>query len=102
MTIENQGISKHKEALKRIRKLCSSAQDKGSAVDKFIKSRRKEAGVEELKDNHECTALFAKNNFGILLEAVQAHPVKINKHGRPVAYFLSAEEYERLKSNKQT
>jgi prevent-host-death family protein len=42
------------------------------------------------------SALEAKNQFGHLLDTAQAHPVQINKHGRPVAYIISTSEYERL------
>jgi len=41
-------------------------------------------------------ALDAKNQFGHLLDTAQAHPVQINKHGRPIAYIISTAEYKRL------
>jgi prevent-host-death family protein len=41
-------------------------------------------------------ALEAKNQFGQLLDMVQNHPVQINRHGRPIAYVMSKNEYEKL------
>ena len=35
----------------------------------------------------------AKVHFGALLDAAQREPVTIEKHGRPVAVMLSAEDY---------
>ena len=46
------------------------------------------------------SALEAKNQFGQLLDAAQANPVQINKHGRAVAYVISKSEYERLQGKK--
>ncbi len=45
-------------------------------------------------------ALDAKNRFGELLDAAQREPVTIEKHGRPVAVMLSAQDYEDLQSLK--
>ena len=44
------------------------------------------------------SALDAKNQFGHLLNIVQANPVQINKHGRAVAYVISALEYKKLQA----
>lgn len=48
------------------------------------------------------TALDAKNQFGQLINAAQLHPVKINKHGRTVAYVISNSEYEKMKNNNNS
>ena len=48
------------------------------------------------------TALEAKNRFGELLDAAQREPVTITKHGRPVAFVVSAEDYKELESLKLT
>lgn len=48
------------------------------------------------------SALEAKNQFGHLLDSAQAHPVQINKHGRPVAYVISTAEYEKLQKSQLT
>ena len=45
-------------------------------------------------------ALEAKNRFGELLDAAQREPVTIEKHGRPVAVVLSAEDYKDLETLK--
>lgn len=45
-------------------------------------------------------ALEAKNRFGELLDAAQREPVTIEKHGRPVAVMLSAQDYEDLEALK--
>ena len=45
-------------------------------------------------------ALQAKNRFGELLDAAQRGPVTIEKHGRPVAVVVSAEEYQQLEALK--
>lgn len=42
------------------------------------------------------SAREAKNSFGVLLDAAQAGPVQVQKHGRPVAVVMSVEEYRRL------
>lgn len=42
------------------------------------------------------SAREAKNSFGVLLDAAQAAPVQVQKHGRPVAVVMSIEEYRRL------
>jgi prevent-host-death family protein len=39
----------------------------------------------------------AKNGFGLLIDTARSEPVTIEKHWRPVAVVLSAEEYERLR-----
>ncbi|NNE61810.1 MAG: type II toxin-antitoxin system Phd/YefM family antitoxin [Woeseia sp.] len=43
------------------------------------------------------SAKDAKNSFGRLLDDARAHPVVVEKHGRPVIVVLSIEEFERLK-----
>jgi prevent-host-death family protein len=45
-------------------------------------------------------ALEAKNRFGELLDAAQREPVTIEKHGRPVAVVVSAEDYAALEAAK--
>ena len=40
----------------------------------------------------------AKNGFGHLLDMARQEPVAIERHGRPVAVMLSAEEYARLEA----
>ena len=42
----------------------------------------------------------AKNRFGELLDAAQREPVIIEKHGRPVAVVVSAEDYRELEELK--
>ena len=42
----------------------------------------------------------AKNRFGELLDAAQREPVTIEKHGRPVAVVVSAEDYEEMEAAK--
>jgi prevent-host-death family protein len=39
----------------------------------------------------------AQENFGRLLEKAQREPVQIQRHGRPVAVLLSAEDFELLR-----
>ncbi len=45
-------------------------------------------------------AADAKNRFGELLDTAQREPVTIEKHGRPVAVMLSAEDYKELEALK--
>ena len=45
-------------------------------------------------------ALEAKNRFGELIDAAQREPVIIEKHGRPVAVMVSAEDYKELEELK--
>ena len=45
-------------------------------------------------------AADAKNRFGELLDTAQREPVTIEKHGRPVAVVLSAEDYKELEALK--
>lgn len=42
----------------------------------------------------------AKNRFGELLDTAQREPVTIEKHGRPVAVIVSAEEYQGIEAMK--
>ncbi|MEX2647823.1 MAG: type II toxin-antitoxin system Phd/YefM family antitoxin [Alphaproteobacteria bacterium] len=42
------------------------------------------------------TALEAKTRFGALLDSAQRGPVTIEKHGRPVAVVVSAEDYKEI------
>lgn len=42
----------------------------------------------------------AKNRFDELLDTAQREPVTIEKHGRPVAVILSAEDYEEIEAMK--
>ena len=45
-------------------------------------------------------ALEAKNRFGELLDSAQREPVTIEKHGRPVAVVMSAEQYREFEEMK--
>jgi prevent-host-death family protein len=47
-------------------------------------------------------ALEAKNRFGELLDTAQREPVTIEKHGRPVAVVISAEDYKEIEALKRT
>jgi prevent-host-death family protein len=47
-------------------------------------------------------ALEAKNRFGELLDNAQREPVMIEKHGRPVAVMVSAQEYKDLEALRLT
>ena len=44
------------------------------------------------------TALEAKNRFGQLLDSAQREPVTIEKHGRPVAVVVSAEDFKDMEA----
>ena len=46
------------------------------------------------------TASDAKNNFGALMDAAQRAPVRIEKHGRTVAFLVSKEDMERLEDSE--
>jgi antitoxin Phd len=48
------------------------------------------------------TASDAKNKFGLLMDAAQAGPVRIQKQGRDIAVVLSPSEYERLANAART
>ena len=43
------------------------------------------------------SAKDAKNHFGELMDTVQREPVRISKHGRPVAVVISEAEYREMK-----
>ncbi len=43
------------------------------------------------------SAKDAKNHFGELMDTVQREPVRISKHGRPVAVVISETEYMEIK-----
>lgn len=45
----------------------------------------------------EIAARDAKNQFGRLIDAAQAEPVRVTKQGRPVGVFMSEAQYERLR-----
>lgn len=45
----------------------------------------------------EIAARDAKNQFGRLIDAAQAEPVRVTKKGRPVGVFMSEAQYERLR-----
>ena len=50
----------------------------------------------------QCTIAEAKNRLPAIIHAVeQGPPVKLTRHGRPVAVLLSIEEYERLSRKKE-
>ena len=40
------------------------------------------------------TSLAAQNQFGTLLDTAQRQPVKVTRHGRPVAVVMSYEDYQ--------
>ena len=40
------------------------------------------------------TSLAAQNQFGLLIDASQRHPVTVTRRGRPVAVVLSYEDYQ--------
>jgi len=42
----------------------------------------------------------AQNNFGMLLDTVQRHPVIIQKHKRDCAVIISIQDYELLKKSR--
>ncbi len=42
----------------------------------------------------------AKNNFGLLIDNAQRAPVRIEKHGLPAAFVLSAIDFEQLVSGQ--
>lgn len=46
------------------------------------------------------SARDAKNRFGEMLDAAQRAPVTIEKHGRPVAVVVSAEDYAFIEQMK--
>ena len=48
------------------------------------------------------TAKDAKPRFGELMDPVQREPVTIEKHGRPVAVVMSAEDYRIMEKLKLT
>jgi len=48
----------------------------------------------------EVSATQAKQQFAALLEAAQRGPVRIRRHQRDVAVFVSAEEYERMNRDR--
>jgi len=39
----------------------------------------------------------AKQSFGMILDSARIEPVLIEKHNRPAAVILSAQEYDRLR-----
>ncbi len=41
----------------------------------------------------------AKNNFGQLIDAAQRSPVSIERHGRTVAYVISAADMEAMEDS---
>lgn len=43
-------------------------------------------------------AVEAKNRFGVLLDTARREPVAIEKHGKPVAVMVSAEDFEELEA----
>jgi len=47
---------------------------------------------------HYVTAAEAKQQFAMLLDAVQCEPVVIRRRNRNVAVILSAEEYNRFRA----
>jgi prevent-host-death family protein len=42
------------------------------------------------------TSAEAQNHFGELLDSAQREPVTITRHGRPVAFVMSQQEYAAL------
>jgi prevent-host-death family protein len=50
----------------------------------------------------QCTIAEAKNRLPAIIHAVEkGSPVKLTRHGRPVAVLLSIAEYERLSRKKE-
>jgi antitoxin Phd len=48
------------------------------------------------------SATDAKQKFAALLDAAQREPVRIQRHDRDVAVLISAEEYDRIRSDRWT
>jgi prevent-host-death family protein len=46
------------------------------------------------------SATDAKQKFAALLDAAQREPVRIQRHDRDIAVLISAEEYDRIRSNR--
>jgi antitoxin Phd len=46
------------------------------------------------------SATQAKQNFAALIDAAQRGPVRIRRHDREVAVLVSAEEFERLRTDR--
>ena len=40
----------------------------------------------------------AKNGFGWLIDRARTEPLRVAKHGRPVAVAMEVDEFERLKA----
>jgi len=50
----------------------------------------------------QCSIAEAKNKLPAIIHAVEkGAPVKLTRHGRPVAVLLSIEEYEKLSYKKE-
>ena len=48
------------------------------------------------------SATDAKQKFAALLDAAQRGPVRIQRHDRDIAVLISAEEYDRIRSDRWT
>ena len=46
------------------------------------------------------SATDAKQKFAALLDAAQREPVRIQRHDRDIAVLISAEEYDRIRSDR--
>jgi antitoxin Phd len=46
------------------------------------------------------SATNAKQKFAALLDAAQREPVRIQRHDRDIAVLISAEEYDRMRSDR--
>jgi antitoxin Phd len=46
------------------------------------------------------SATDAKQKFAALLDAAQREPVRIQRHDRDIAVLISAEEYDRMRSDR--
>jgi antitoxin Phd len=46
------------------------------------------------------SATDAKQKFAALLDTAQREPVRIQRHDRDVAVLISAEEYDRIRSDR--
>ena len=46
------------------------------------------------------SATAAKQKFAALLDTAQREPVRIQRHDRDIAVLISAEEYDRIRSDR--
>jgi prevent-host-death family protein len=48
------------------------------------------------------TSADGKNNFGELIDAARLAPVAVTKYSKPFVVVMAAEEFERIKAQKNT